>query len=286
LAQGVCTARSSAHVALRASPPRAAPLRRTGMPRERPTPLADEAAFVVKNTFLEEASTKSAAARGLLTAPASFVGLLKRSMDEGLSDAANLSHCKAMPTTLIVEADRSEIETTASTPSAAETNHLWPPTPASPHMPVRISLMELMGERDGMDAANAAWEEASSAAQALVMGATQMMEQVPQGFQQAPYWEMPPMLDDNWHYTAPCHPPPPPVAAPDLRAFEGAEVEYRLSEESPPTENRHVYACVANAPAPKCAPPCAPAPVAAPSRPSAQQVDPPEFDVAEAPPAR
>jgi len=258
----------------------------------RPAPLQDEAAgtaVVVKNTFLEEVASVVSAGGGLSTAPASCVGVLKRSLAEAASTSLSSPPMEASSNPKTGEADGGESATTASTPTATAGNEwLWPPTPATPTAPVRISLVELMGgaaigedeacvgTADGATGAGVAQgpsapfdsQPTAFGPQAVSAAEQQMLQHYAQhGLMQVPCWEMPAMTGPAcWEYTA-----PPYSAVPSAAADAGVESQ--------------IFACVANAPAPKCAPPCAPAPpcAAVELRPASEEAEPPCFDAGEAP---
>lgn len=129
------------------------------MSRVRPAPLGEEEvqaefAVVVKNTFLEVSGGKVAS--GLLTAPASMAGSMRRSLSE--TPKWQLSRGASPGLTF----DGGETETTASSPSheslTTAAAPFWPPTPASPTAPVRISLVELTlgGREEGLSPASLA----------------------------------------------------------------------------------------------------------------------------------
>lgn len=239
---------------------------------------------VVKNTFLEEVSHDSASC-GTLTAPASLAGRMRRSVAEAAAgppgSSASAAQRKALPHP-IGESDSGETETTASTPpSSAGLPCLWPATPASPGAPVRISLVELMGD-EGLAAALPAAEVPGLAAETgtahrMVVAPPSLVEQLPHGFSQVACWDMP-AAETAWEFSAPAYSPPPPPGSPKLPAQFGSQGFVA----APPQEHAdRIFACVANAPAPKCAPPCAPAPAAAPvGCHLGHEASPPGFDVA------
>jgi len=194
--------------------------------RTRPAPLEDEAelAVVVKNTFLEVSDV--AAVEGTRTAPASYVGRVQRLMAEPVGQFKS----EVFPGLPSVESDCGETETTASTPSARS---LWPATPASPGAPVRISLVELMGNEGGLAAALA---PANDALPPVADAAT--TAPLPVGFiGQAAYWDAPPPEVPLWEAPAWAkadEPPPPPLCSPKLPRQLSRQFEDSAAVAAPP----------------------------------------------------
>lgn len=250
-----------------------------------------ESMVVVKNTFLEEVSHGSAC-NGTLTAPASLAGRMRTSVVAEVSGKTSagssaVSQRKATPHQT-GESDSGDTETTASTPpSSAGLPCLWPATPASPGAPVRISLVELMGDAGlaaALPTADAPGRAADLAAVAAAAPAHRMVVSPPSlveppacGYSQVGCWDAV-APETAWEFSAPAYSPPPPPESPKLPAH----LESHVSIAAPPQEPAgRIFACVANAPAPKCAPPCAPAPAAAPAVcHSADEASPPGFVVA------
>lgn len=205
----------------------------------RPPALTDvdvDFAVVVKNTFLEVHG--AAESSGLSSAPAALTGAVKH----GLAKVSEQENCAldgaAVNQGKPVEESDVETETTAATPSSSESlylwpptpdkQHLWPPTPGSPGARVRISLAELT------DA-----EVMVAPTDATIASYCQL---------QADYWEH----NSLWDFQAP-QPLPPPPGSPKLpKHFDDCMLD--------PLPANQIFACLANARMPKCAPPCAPAP--------------------------
>jgi len=208
----------------------------------RPPALTDvdvDFAVVVKNTFLEVHG--AAESSGLSTAPAALTGAVKH----GLAKVSEQDNCAldgaAVNQGKPVEESDVETETTAATPSSSESlylwpptpdkQQLWPPTPGSPGARVRISLAELT------DA-----EVMVAPTDATIASYCQL---------QADYWEH----TSVWDFPTP-QPLPPPPGSPKLpEHFDDCMLVEPL-----PANNNQIFACLANARMPKCAPPCAPAP--------------------------
>jgi len=224
----------------------------------RPPALTDvdvDFAVVVKNTFLEVHG--AAESSGLSTAPAALTGAVKH----GLAKVSEQDNCALDGAAAVnqgkpVEESDVETETTAATPSSSESlylwpptpdkQHLWPPTPGSPGARVRISLAELTDAEVMVAPTDAT----------IVAGYCQL---------QADYWEHSSSL---WDFPTPAHQPlplPPPGSPKLPKHFADFENNddcgacMMLSDHPLPAANQ-IFACLANARMPKCAPPCAPAP--------------------------
>lgn len=232
------------------------------MRRCRPVPLINEEdrlssdtdttgsyEVVVKNTFLEvggapELDATDLLAAGLSTAPASLhrAGAMKVS----LAVAAQTPRMREAGLDLN-EADSASTQTPGSTPPTPSQVCLWPPTPASPTVPVRLSLVDLTAFEPcgGMAPAGGSTSPGLSPP---VQG--------PPGFAEPSAVPPPPMGSPKL---------PPDVLLPDATA--AAHAGPGGADGSP------FVACVVNARAPLFAPPSGPAP-----EPEAEQ-QPAEFDV-------
>mmetsp|Transcript_124506 Transcript_124506/g.346606 ORF Transcript_124506/g.346606 Transcript_124506/m.346606 type:complete len:255 (+) Transcript_124506:101-865(+) len=230
------------------------------MRRCRPVPLESEedpvAPWVVKNTFIEVSNVEVSTpqpdapgpeAAGLRTAPAS----LHRpgTMQVSLAAAARTPRStEACPEFREAELESSLTSTTAGStpPTPAQTPSqacLWPPTPGSPRAPVVLSLVELTSFDLGGPAQP--FPVAGPSSQACSFPASGLS---------------PPPLQGPPGFVELSVVPPPPLESPKLPPDVLLPALGQPAGLLPTDGGSPVVACVANARAPRFAPPSAPAP--------------------------